>query len=616
VADLKPLVDWMYQEIQGIEKVLQKLAPNIRIIGGEVATFKNLPGTPEAPVQRSPNDSDRRDWAALPAMPRAVGAPPLVAPNKPFAAGLAASDAPAPILAPLSHGRSLEAPAGLVTGVARPVTASRAAELPKPVQRSPLGGRRTAVVDAEGSLEHAADVTVDGPNTVPALGAGAPPLPTIPARRLDVVAAAPRSTGKAFTSAPALPLPAPAGRVGQPRISGAGVQRSPEPAAAAVATAQPPAPAPVAASVPPPTVVADGPRLTIGQARRLGLGMPIAGGPIASGAAPFSRAAGPEAQPNAAPVPMPLRPPGSQGAQRSPEPDPASSPAPAASSSSSAIAPGQRPGPAAPAATTSGQPVLARPVAARAATVGSSSPGRTPAPIVSARPLRAGVQRSPILVQAKPAGEPAAPATTLREISAASRSNGSAEPVKVHRDGTASQLSKDLDARSFTHSGEIFLPASHGPLTSGRGKALLAHELTHVNQQRTLGSSLPQEHTPHGQKLEADAVAAERTADLPLASPAPTRDATPAPAARPDVVASNPDLSPGPANARHAHQGGASSHAQRSPASGSGGDGAGGRGHSEQELEDLARQLYSRIGRQLRRELLVDRERAGLAMEL
>jgi hypothetical protein len=40
------------------------------------------------------------------------------------------------------------------------------------------------------------------------------------------------------------------------------------------------------------------------------------------------------------------------------------------------------------------------------------------------------------------------------------------------------------------------------------------------------------------------------------------------------------------------------------------------RGHSEQELEELAGQLYSRIGRRLRREILVDRERSGLALDL
>ena len=34
------------------------------------------------------------------------------------------------------------------------------------------------------------------------------------------------------------------------------------------------------------------------------------------------------------------------------------------------------------------------------------------------------------------------------------------------------------------------------------------------------------------------------------------------------------------------------------------------------ELEILAHQLYQRIGRHLRRELLVDRERAGFALDL
>jgi hypothetical protein len=236
-------------------------------------------------------------------------------------------------------------------------------------------------------------------------------------------------------------------------------------------------------------------------------------------------------------------------------------------------------------------------------------------PIVSAKPLRARVQRAPLTLPARPAEE----ATSVGSTSVTPAPvGGSAVPtVKVHRDGTATDLSKSLDARSFTHGGEIFLPASHGPLTSGKGRSLLAHELTHVSQQRKLGSSLPEEHTSHGKALEAEAVAAEHASDMPLGPSTTATHAKPAQEA-PGAAA---DLSAPPVHATATPGSSATRPAQRAPANAgagannNGGDGSSRRAHSEQELEDLANQLYSRIGRQLRRELLVDRERAGLAMD-
>jgi hypothetical protein len=188
--------------------------------------------------------------------------------------------------------------------------------------------------------------------------------------------------------------------------------------------------------------------------------------------------------------------------------------------------------------------------------------------------------------------------------------------VTVHRGAKANDMAGSLDARAFTHGGEIYLPSSHGPLDSGKGRSLLAHELTHVAQQRRFGSSLPAEHTRHGQSLEADAVAAERSGTLPLAVP---------PAASGDGAASagaqRAPAAPSPERADETmtvHL--ATSSIQRAPAT----DGVqrapmaqGGRGdRTDQELEDLAAKLYSRIGRRLRTELLVDRERAGLALDV
>ena len=89
--------------------------------------------------------------------------------------------------------------------------------------------------------------------------------------------------------------------------------------------------------------------------------------------------------------------------------------------------------------------------------------------------------------------------------------------VRVHRGSEASQLAESFDARAFTHEGQIYLPQSHGPLSGTKARSLLAHEITHVTQQRRLGSGLPSEDSPHGQQLEAQAVAAESGTRLPLA---------------------------------------------------------------------------------------------------
>jgi hypothetical protein len=80
----------------------------------------------------------------------------------------------------------------------------------------------------------------------------------------------------------------------------------------------------------------------------------------------------------------------------------------------------------------------------------------------------------------------------------------------VHRGPEVSELAHAFQARAFTRSGEIFLPDEAGPLAHGESRALVAHELTHVVQQRMLAPSLPREDSPDGQELENEAVTAER----------------------------------------------------------------------------------------------------------
>jgi hypothetical protein len=67
----------------------------------------------------------------------------------------------------------------------------------------------------------------------------------------------------------------------------------------------------------------------------------------------------------------------------------------------------------------------------------------------------------------------------------------------------------------------VFLPDWHGSTSGGEARAILTHELTHVAQQRRLGSSLPTEDSPDGAALETEALAVAGQAP-----PVPTRPVT------------------------------------------------------------------------------------------
>jgi hypothetical protein len=55
--------------------------------------------------------------------------------------------------------------------------------------------------------------------------------------------------------------------------------------------------------------------------------------------------------------------------------------------------------------------------------------------------------------------------------------------VRLHTDGEAGQLNRDLQARAFTHGNDIYMGAGAAAPGSTDGDRLLAHELTHVIQQ-------------------------------------------------------------------------------------------------------------------------------------
>lgn len=617
---LNRFATWLMHRIDGVEEVLQSLSPGLHF-GRDGDPIYEVGTRPK--VQRAPIERPTRAWAELPAIRRAVQRMPVVAPAAPFRADLAGASPPPPILAPLSHGRGLDAPRGLVSGIARPAERTAGPAVPKPVQRTPMVGGRRAEAGEEPDVSPGTS-PVGRIEAEPALGSTGPATPA-PGRRLAVASDEARPAARSLTRAPETPLTARhVGLVGQPVAAG-NARRAAEPTFATVqrAPAAPPsapsAAASAAGSVVPPHRP-EAPRLTIGQARRLGLGAPIAGGPLGSEPTMSARRDKPE---TAGPPRLDLAKLGRPSAPASQVESTAAGPAvaPAAAPVASGLPAGatavaardRRAGPSLPVPVSTSPQSLPRPQPAGAA--GAAPPAPT-APIVSARPLLAAVQRAPIALGAPDQADATArsPEEESHPPGAAPGSLPSVEPgVKVHRGAEATQMASALDARSFSHGGEIYLPASHGSLTSGAGRSLLAHELTHVVQQRRLGSSLPLEHTPHGRSLEAEAVAAERSGSLPLAPTAtasPSRGTTAAPSAQraPAVEVTAGDTTtihlPAPV--------------QRAPGKASPpiGEGPAATRRSEQELEDLAGQLYARIGRRLRRELLVERERTGLALDV
>ncbi|MGC4941088.1 eCIS core domain-containing protein [Kribbella sp. DT2] len=83
------------------------------------------------------------------------------------------------------------------------------------------------------------------------------------------------------------------------------------------------------------------------------------------------------------------------------------------------------------------------------------------------------------------------------------------EDVPVRRGRVTGARAGALSARAFSADGVVHLPGEAGELSSPGVQALLAHELTHVMQQRVLGADLPPADSPRGQELEAAAVRAE-----------------------------------------------------------------------------------------------------------
>ena len=87
------------------------------------------------------------------------------------------------------------------------------------------------------------------------------------------------------------------------------------------------------------------------------------------------------------------------------------------------------------------------------------------------------------------------------------------DDVHVHTDASADAMARSVSARAFTTGADLyFARGEYRPGTSA-GDELIAHELTHVVQQRGASTSGPLTVTEPGDALEAEADAAAR--DLP-----------------------------------------------------------------------------------------------------
>lgn len=81
--------------------------------------------------------------------------------------------------------------------------------------------------------------------------------------------------------------------------------------------------------------------------------------------------------------------------------------------------------------------------------------------------------------------------------------------VRVHTDSRADQLARSVSARAFTTGTDVFFAAGEYQPSSTAGGQLLAHELTHVAQQRGAPTTGPMTVTDpgHATEVEAEAVA-------------------------------------------------------------------------------------------------------------
>jgi hypothetical protein len=82
---------------------------------------------------------------------------------------------------------------------------------------------------------------------------------------------------------------------------------------------------------------------------------------------------------------------------------------------------------------------------------------------------------------------------------------GPIDDVKVHTDTTADSLARSVSARAFTTGTDVYFASGEYQPGTKDGDSLLAHELTHVTQQRGAPSSGELKVSEPGDKMETEA---------------------------------------------------------------------------------------------------------------
>jgi hypothetical protein len=176
----------------------------------------------------------------------------------------------------------------------------------------------------------------------------------------------------------------------------------------------------------------------------------------------------------------------------------------------------------------------------------------TPAPVTPApgtpASVAAPVEAAPAEVHVDRVVAP--PHALTREI--ATTYGTDLDGVMVHRGPTVDRRARNLQAAAYATDDAVHLPSTAGRIDSIDARALIAHELVHLAQQRHLGAALPEETSTGGAHLEAVALAVE--AAVRSGGPLPSL-AQPQQDLQPVVSATYPSVSPGrPArDGGHAH---------------------------------------------------------------
>jgi len=396
---------------------------------------------PDASGTAAPAPVIRHDWAALPTIQRVIGDHPLTAPSDRFSDDLATHHNPSVTSAQMGHQVSAEAPAGMVLTLARTSTRSDGpAMIPRPrVQR-----RADGVVATSGEWDGDEAATAEArPAPVPA------GLQRIAAVERPVVARLPEQPPLTTLPAEAEPVPL-ISKFRKPAL----VSNLEPSALQREAVLHGPVPAPP-------------PRLTLGQARRLGLGAPITQVPDRTGQRSWSQ--GPE---------MPL-PPAAQPAQ-----------------------PGETPGADEPGV------VLARSVEPQRASLPADTERQTPvqpSSVPASTPLTASTSESPRLdLPLAPPPPLARPAESPSAAGAAPSSEGRSVDVGPIEPSPADGLAADR-------------PSSTAPAGSP-SQATIATPIIQRSTEPTLALPRPAEKPLSGPVIEASSSSAIRSEhpSLPL----------------------------------------------------------------------------------------------------